>query len=410
MKIGYWLDLRCLNVGGTAPYSWRLLECILNQDKLDTLEILVLCHPEFNTQCNELISKYKVKAKVCLIPNRFNLLNRVVNKFANFVSPILHKYNIYNPRFKYLNSWYRWFSSLNIDLLHVPYQLPPQYNLPYPFIVTMHDVQELHYPEFFTPQDRAFRAEHFWKSIEYSSVTIVSFEHVKKDLIKYFRVSENKVHICPPPYQKIYLHLPTHEEKLNFQEKYANWGKFILYPAQTWEHKNHITLIKAVEYIKEKFALNLHLICTGKKNEVFFPVIEDYLEKSQVADQIHFVDIIPETELYWLYKNCSLVVIPTLYEAGSFPLLEAMSLEVPVICSSVTSLPETIGDLRFTFNPLDIPQMADLILQILNDIEFCTANIINSKNRIKVLKQIDSAHHLINIYKKVLIKENAYRN
>lgn len=136
----------------------------------------------------------------------------------------------------------------------------------------------------------------------------------------------------------------------------------------------------------------------NKKNERFFPKIESYLRESTISEQVHFMDLVPETELYWLYKNCALVVIPTLYEAGSFPLLEAMTLGVPVICSSVTSLPETIGDSRFIFNPIDIEVMANLILQMIDKEDLRNDNILNSKKRIQELREINSAAAFINAY------------
>ncbi|RAM49585.1 MAG: glycosyltransferase family 1 protein [Hapalosiphonaceae cyanobacterium JJU2] len=402
MKIGYWLGDLSVDCGGIAPYSWRLLEILLNKSKYEEIDILVICSAELEKSCLELIHKYQAKAKPYLIPYNSSSLGIAISQLAKFLAQILVKLNISSKKVKYLDPLFLWFASLDIDLLHVPYQVPPYYDLPYPLIVTMHDVQELHYPEFFTPQERAWRAEHYWKSLEKSTAAIVSFNHVKQDLIKYFRLDDNKIHVSPLPYQKMYLQPPTYKEELIYQDKYAKWGNFLLYPAQTWEHKNHLSLIKAVEYIKDKFGRLIHIICTGKKNLNFFPAIENYLKKSDVADQIHFLDIVPETELFWLYKHCLMVVIPTLYEAGCLPLLEAMSLRTPVICSSVTSLPETIGDSRFIFNPFDIHQISHLILQMIDNSELRNDNIINSKNRIKDFHQIDSAAELIKVYQKVL--------
>ncbi|WP_138502824.1 glycosyltransferase family 4 protein [Nostoc sp. PA-18-2419] len=402
MKIGYFLADLSLENGGVAPYSWRILEILLSESKSQKIEILVLCSAELEKQCLNLITKYQAKAKPYIIPLKFHFLDTLVSRYTNLLSQILLIFNLPTQVVKYFNPSFIWFASLDIDLLHVPYQISPSYDLRYPLVITMHDVQELHYPEFFTPQERIWRAEHYWKSLEISSKVVVSFNHVKEDLIKYFRLDKNKVHVSPLPYQKMYLQPPTSEEQFTYETKYSNLDIFLLYPAQTWQHKNHLSLIKAVEYIKDKFGIVIHIVCTGKKNSSFFPVIEEYLKTSGVAEQIHFLDIVPETELYWLYKNCSLVVIPSLYEAGCLPLLEAMSLEVPVICSSVTSLPETIGDLRFTFEPFNINQMANLILQMIENLDFRMDNIVNSKNQIQKLHQIDSAGELIKVYQEVL--------
>lgn len=402
MKIGYWLGNANLNYGGTAPYAWRVLELLLSQINSLDIEIMILCSPQTQKNCLELINKYQARAEIYVIPPKINIINRVFSRLINVLFQVLVKFHF--PRFgiKYQDSWLRWFASLDIELLHFPYQTPPRYSFPYPFVVTMHDVQELHYPEFFTPQDRAYRAEHYWKSLKYSSAVVVSFNHVKHDLIKYFGLPDSKIYVCPIPYQNLDLNLPTPEQELAYERKYAQWKGFLLYPAQTWQHKNHLSLIKAIKFIKDNFARLIPVLCTGKKNPGFFPVIEDYLHSSGMAEQIHFLGIVPETELYWLYKNCSLVVIPTLYEAGSFPLLEAMSLGASVICSSITSLPESIGDTRFIFDPLNVEQMAKLIIQLLDDSELRAANIENGRSRIEQLRKINTVTYLIDVWKKTI--------
>jgi glycosyltransferase involved in cell wall biosynthesis len=81
--------------------------------------------------------------------------------------------------------------------------------------------------------------------------------------------------------------------------------------------------------------------------------------------------------LLWLYRNAALVVIPTEYEAGSYPLLEAMMLGAPVICSNVTSLPDAIEDKRFVFDPYDENALAALIQSMLANEPLRADNIAN---------------------------------
>jgi hypothetical protein len=50
-------------------------------------------------------------------------------------------------------------------------------------------------------------------------------------------------------------------------------GPFILYPAMTWEHKNHLRLLDAIALLRERQQLKINLICTGHKNS-FYPSIE----------------------------------------------------------------------------------------------------------------------------------------
>lgn len=401
LRVGYWLGNINIESGGIALYAWRMLELLLSQNYEDeAIELVII------TYLNARVDNYSPNVELCLIQENLSSLDRLINQADRFFSWFFRKIRFYRYKSHSLNSWFRLFKSLKLDLLYVPYQTPPYYDLPCPLVMTMHDVQELHYPEFFTPQERAHRATYFWKSLESSSSVIVSFEHVKQDLIKYFKLPSCKVFVCPLPYKNIELKQPGADEEELYERKYSGHQNFLLYPAQTWQHKNHLGLISAIEFIKSKHNRLVNVICTGRKTPDFFPVIEQHLEKSEVVSQFLFVGIIPETELLWLYKNCSLVIIPTLYEAGSFPLLEAMSLEVPVVCSSVTSLPETISDSRFVFDPLKIEEVAEMIIRMLDNPELASINIQNGKRRTKQLVEMNSYPSIVNAWKYAISRDD----
>ena len=103
-----------------------------------------------------------------------------------------------------------------------------------------------------------------------------------------------------------------------------------------------------------------------------------------------------------MYKNARLVVIPTLYEAGSGPLYEAMRYGIPVICSNVTSLPETIGNEDFIFYPNNSEEMLKKIKLGLFDEEFRKRNIQNSEEKMSKFRQINFYDNFVEAYKKVL--------
>jgi glycosyltransferase involved in cell wall biosynthesis len=407
MKIGYWLEAVSLNCGGTSPYSIRVLDCLLEAAKINSIHLTIFIFAESASEsieiCNSLADKYKTSAIIKVIDNNISSFDKALNFFEYIIKSLYLKLKKEPPNFvNYLNFWYRLLSLYRVDLIHFPRQIPINFNLPYPYLVTMHDVQELHYPEFFSPQERAFRAQSYWQSLEKSKAVIVSFEHVKKDLIKYFRLKQDKIYLCPLAYDKIDLLKPDEREDTCYQSKYKSCHQYILYPAQTWPHKNHISLIKALEFLYEKYNFQVSLVCTGKKNEFYNSYLSNYIKESKLAANIYFTGIVPEQELCWLYLNCELVVIPTLYEAGSFPLLEAMSLGIPVICSSVTSLPETLGDFRFIFDPLDIQNLADLILRMITDKSFCKSNQDSTSMQIDKLRLNNPSNQFIKAYKYAL--------
>jgi glycosyltransferase involved in cell wall biosynthesis len=82
-------------------------------------------------------------------------------------------------------------------------------------------------------------------------------------------------------------------------------------------------------------------------------------------------------------------VIPSLYEAGSFPLIEAMQIGAPVVCARTTSLPGTIGDDRFVFDPRNRESMVDKVLSLVGDRAFREDNRLNSQKRAEWMQEVE---------------------
>ena len=58
----------------------------------------------------------------------------------------------------------------------------------------------------------------------------------------------------------------------------------------------------------------------------------------------HYLGWQPDETLVYLYRRAQALVFPSIYEGFGLPLVEAMTLGCPVICSAVASLPEVAGD------------------------------------------------------------------
>lgn len=121
-----------------------------------------------------------------------------------------------------------------------------------------------------------------------------------------------------------------------------------------------------------------------------------------VSDNFHFLGIVEDSILYSLYKGAHGVVVPTLYEAGSFPVMESILLHRPVVCSNVTSLPETMGASEFIFDPSNIPQLADLIFKLSEDDEFRERNLVTVMERSKTIRFNNALMKIRALYQSVL--------
>ncbi|MBK9023496.1 MAG: glycosyltransferase family 4 protein [Saprospiraceae bacterium] len=342
--------------------------------------------------------------ELCDGKNHLKLLNNytdkefVIEKWLTYflkTTNLLFRIRGYKRRF-YWSYLERLCKRYKIDLVHSPQQMISFCNTK--TVWTLHDVQELHYPEYFSSIDREYRARSWNDNIEFSKNIIVSYSHVKQDLLKYFNIFDKNIDIFLIDMNKLWIN--------NYIQQYgrhkASESIFLLYPAVTWEHKNHVILIHLMNRFRNLAFLDVKLICTGKKNEYYHQKLLPLIESYGLSNHITFLDVVSDYELFNLYKTASLVVIPTKYEAGSFPLIESILMNTPVICANTTSLPEMMGDLRFVFEPDNIDELEILVKKILFDEKIREENIENSKVQAQKLLNNNALDNLIEIYGKVM--------
>ncbi len=290
--------------------------------------------------------------------------------------------------------------SEKIDVIHAPVQNLANLTFSVPMISTLHDLQHIHYPEFFTREEIYFRNVLYRYSAEFSERVIVSFEHVKQDVVRFYDIPEEKIDVCPLGIEPA---KSVDSSRLNeIRKKYDIPERYIFYSANTWRHKNHIGLIKALKVVHEKYGIKITLICTGQKIPDYYPELQAEVANLDLGKSVNFLGYIPEEDKRLILKHATLAVIPTLYEAGSFPLMEAMAYDVPVICSDVTSLPATIGDARFLFDPRDANQIADKIAAMLKDEKLLDENRKNSRKRVEENGWERTVSSFVNTYEKAV--------
>jgi alpha-1,3-rhamnosyl/mannosyltransferase len=81
----------------------------------------------------------------------------------------------------------------------------------------------------------------------------------------------------------------------------------------------------------------------------------------------HALGTVSTIELEWLYRNATLVLVPSRYEGFGLPLLEACARGVPVVASDIPALRETGVDVTCFVPPGDAPAWAAAIRSLVAD-------------------------------------------
>lgn len=270
--------------------------------------------------------------------------------------------------------------SLGLDVLHFPTQgftycaIPSVYN--------PHDLQHLHYPQFFEIEDLTWRETIYRGACRTAQTIIVNSQWIKDDVVAQFAVSPDKVQIIPEAAPTQMLASITDEDKAATRAKYALPERYIFYPNNTWPHKNHLRLFEALAWLRDEKGLVVPLVSTGARHEPSREKLDSRIRELRLENQVHMLGFVSTTELRAIYQMARCLTVPSLFEANSLPIFEAWAEGIPVASSNVTALPEQVGDAGLLMDPLDPKDMAGVIERLFNDDALCADLIAKGKRRL----------------------------
>jgi glycosyltransferase involved in cell wall biosynthesis len=265
-----------------------------------------------------------------------------------------------------------------------------------PFAFTLHDLQERYYPDNFSFLTR------LWRKI-INSILSARAEHiiceskfVRRDIIHYLRVPEDKVTVVPgPPISMLRDNTFKSDDIKSVRAKFGLPMRYIFYPAQFWPHKNHLRLIDAFSLVLKRYQ-DCCLVLTGEQRDEFERVFA-HVSSLGIESNVLHIGYVEKLELAALYRGAALAVIPTLFESISIPVYEAFSLGTAVCVSNVVALPEQVGDAALLFNPNSSEDIADKICELLSNSELRSKLIERGYRRMESVTHEEYAQNLVEI-------------
>jgi glycosyltransferase involved in cell wall biosynthesis len=250
--------------------------------------------------------------------------------------------------------------SQGVRVMHFPYQWYCATSMP--SIFNPQDVQQFYHPEFFSKAEMRFRTSHYQKWCDACTLIDVPSAATKQDLIRFMGIAPGKVAVVPKASPLVFV--ASGIADLNATRKALHLpAQFMLFPAQTWPHKNHARLFEALAQLRDRENLRLHLVCTGRRNE-HWSHLAAKVRELDLSSQVQFLDYVPAAQLKALYHLAEFTVFPTLFEGGGLPLLEAFCEGSPLACSAIPVLVEQTGDAALLFDPLSVEGIAAALRQL----------------------------------------------
>jgi alpha-1,3-rhamnosyl/mannosyltransferase len=224
-----------------------------------------------------------------------------------------------------------------VDVVHhAGGTVPPR--SPRPVLLTIHDVQYRTFPQYLTRLKRQYLRLAVPHAIRAATVVAVPSEYVRSTVVDGYGVDPERVVVVPHGVDVPATLTPADE----LRERYGiDDRRYVIYPALTHPHKQH------------RFLLDLLAGPWSDPDLVLVLLGGRGLAEDDVAGAIAALELgprvirpgrVPAADRDGLIAGAEALVFPSEYEGFGAPVLEAMALGTPVVCSDRAALPEVAGD------------------------------------------------------------------
>ena len=254
-----------------------------------------------------------------------------------------------------------------IDLFHAPhYVLPPL--TPCKAIVTIHDCIHLRFPQYLPNKlGYAYARGALWTATHRANRVLTVSEASKRDILKYFRVPNEKIDVIYNAIDERFGQTPDPLEVARVRERYQLNDPFVLYAGNIKPHKNIERVIESFHLLRRGGGMEqVKLLIIGDEISKY-ATLRRAVHRYKLHKHVRFFGFVPDRTLAILYRLAGVFVFPSLYEGFGLPPLEAMASGTPVITSNVSSLPEVVGDAALLVDPHDAAAIADAMRRVLSD-------------------------------------------
>jgi glycosyltransferase involved in cell wall biosynthesis len=251
-------------------------------------------------------------------------------------------------------------------------------------VLIMPDIQHEYRPEFFSARDLDERRRVYTASARQASHICAISEFTRQTLIERLGIAPERITTTHLAADTVFHpgSAARRDHRRVLDKHGLKAGEYLLFPGNTWPHKNHEVAFEALRVLREAYGLDPLLVCTGSPKEAH-PELLAKIQDAGLGPRVRFLGYCPLHDMPSLYGGAAALIFPSLFEGFGLPLLEAMWCDCPIVCSNVTSLPEIAADAALLADPRSPEALAHALNRVLTEDELRRTLIARGRKRVR---------------------------
>jgi glycosyltransferase involved in cell wall biosynthesis len=176
---------------------------------------------------------------------------------------------------------------------------------------------------------------------------------------------------------------------------------YVLFFGTLEPRKNLGVLLDAYELLAAGGKRLPPLVIAGKTTEQSGPWLER-IRRQPLSHSVRYIGYVNPAKRRELYEGAKLLVQPSFEEGFGLPVLEAMTVGVPVVAANRGALPEVLGDAGPLIDAEDPAGFADAIDTIVNDPVAAISSTSRGLERARLFSWERTAHAMMDAYQAAL--------
>lgn len=250
--------------------------------------------------------------------------------------------------------WYPWLARreaarIGADVYHSPLLRGPLRRGHPPFVMTVHDLVPVRWPDTMPRWHRAYTSRFIHRMLDAADRVIAPSQDTADDLNALLHIAAGKIRVVPNGVDALFFGRPI--------GKPAEREPYVLFVGTPEPRKNLARLVSAMAALREG----------GRREQLLVVGAGGWGRGIPASPVVRTVGRVSDDELHALYANASCLALPSLHEGFGLPALEAMAAGTPVVAGNSGALPEVTGGAAILVDPLSTTAIADGIERAISE-------------------------------------------